>query len=101
MPPNANLVEYRDRAILKLYLYSGIRLATGCQPRVEDLHQDGDEATVRLHEKGNKRRTVGLHFAALRLSKDISPMPASPPVPSSAPAVVLTTIGSPTARWLK
>jgi site-specific recombinase XerD len=31
---------------------------------VSDFHQDGEEATIRLHEKGDKRRTIGLHFAA-------------------------------------
>jgi site-specific recombinase XerD len=29
-----------------------------------DFHQDGEQATVRLHEKGDKRRTIGLHFQA-------------------------------------
>ena len=58
------MLEYRDRAILKLYLYSGIRLSSGCRLRVSDFHQDGDEATIRLHEKGDKRRTIGIHFHA-------------------------------------
>ncbi len=31
---------------------------------MSDFHQDGDEATIRLHEKGEKRRTIGLHYAA-------------------------------------
>ena len=30
----------------------------------KDFHQDGDEATVTLHEKGDKHRRIGLHFAA-------------------------------------
>src|ERR1051326_4083419 len=64
MPSGDSLVEYRDRAILKLYLYSGIRLSTGCRLKVSDFHQDGDAATVRLHEKGDKRRTIGIHYAA-------------------------------------
>ncbi|MGQ0650530.1 MAG: hypothetical protein ACT4P7_23570 [Gemmatimonadaceae bacterium] len=33
-------------------------------PRKRDFHQDGDEATLRIHEKGNKRRAIGIHFAA-------------------------------------
>ena len=53
-----------DRAILKTFLWSGIRLGTGCRLKVSDFHQDGDEATLRLHEKGDKRRTIGLHFHA-------------------------------------
>jgi hypothetical protein len=31
---------------------------------VGDFHQDGDEATITLHEKGDKHRRIGLHFAA-------------------------------------
>lgn len=54
----------RDRAILKLFLYSGIRLSTGCRLKVEDFHHDGEEATLRLQEKRDKRRIIGLHFAA-------------------------------------
>lgn len=33
---------------LKLYVYSGIRLATGCRLKVEDFHQVEGEATIRL-----------------------------------------------------
>ncbi len=64
MPSGDEAIDYRDRAILKLYLYSGVRLATGCRLKVSDFHVDGDEATIRLHEKGDKRRTIGLHYAA-------------------------------------
>jgi integrase/recombinase XerC len=64
MPSGDTVLDFRDRAILKFYLYSGARLATGCRLKVSDFHQDGDEATIRLHEKGEKRRTIGLHFAA-------------------------------------
>jgi site-specific recombinase XerD len=67
MPTGDSVIEYRDRAILKLYLYSGIRLSTGCRLKVSDFHQDGDAATVRLHEKGDKRRTIGLHYAAAQV----------------------------------
>jgi site-specific recombinase XerD len=49
---------------VKLYLYSGISLTAGCHLAVEDFRQDGEEATLRLHEKGDKRRTIGLHYAA-------------------------------------
>jgi site-specific recombinase XerD len=31
---------------------------------VSDFHQDGDEATISLHEKGDMHRRFGLHFAA-------------------------------------
>lgn len=64
MPAGDDLIDYRDRAILKVYLYTGIRLNTGCRLKVSDFHQDGQEATLKLHEKGDKRRTIGLHFNA-------------------------------------
>jgi integrase/recombinase XerC len=49
---------------LKLYLYSGVRLSTGCDLKVSDFHQEHEQATIRISEKGGKRRTIGLHFAA-------------------------------------
>jgi site-specific recombinase XerD len=63
MPAGDTVRDFRDRAILKFYLYSGVRLSTGCRLKISDFHQDGDEATIRLHEKGDKRRTIGLHYA--------------------------------------
>ncbi len=66
MPSGDSVIEHRDRAILKLYLYSGIRLSTGCRLKVSDFHQDGETTTIRLHEKGDKRRTIGLHYAAVQ-----------------------------------
>ncbi|MGH8761413.1 MAG: tyrosine-type recombinase/integrase, partial [Burkholderiales bacterium] len=64
MPAGEDLVDYRDRAILKLYLYTGIRLSTGCRLKVSDFHQEDGESTLRIHEKGDKRRTIGIHFNA-------------------------------------
>jgi integrase/recombinase XerC len=64
LPSGDSVLDYRDRAILKFFLYSGARLSTACRLKVSDFHQDGDQATVRLHEKGDKRRTIGLHFQA-------------------------------------
>ena len=56
------VLAHRDRAILKTFLYTGARLGTICRLKVSDFHQDGDEYTLRLHEKGNKRRTIGIHY---------------------------------------
>ena len=64
LPSGDTVFDYRDRAIIKFFLYSGARIGTACRLRVEDFHQDGDEATVTLHEKGDKHRRIGLHFAA-------------------------------------
>lgn len=58
------VLAYRDRAILKTFLYTGARLGTVCRLKVQDFHQDGDEYTLRLQEKGQKRRTIGIHYAA-------------------------------------
>jgi integrase len=38
--------------------------------KVSDFHEDGDHATLRLEEKGGKRRTVGIHFAAAEAIKE-------------------------------
>jgi integrase/recombinase XerC len=64
LPAGNSVLDYRDRAILKFFLYSGARLSTACRLKVSDFHQDDYEATIRLHEKGDKRRTIGLHFQA-------------------------------------
>src|SRR5438132_12289336 len=64
LPAGDSVLDFRDREILKFFLYSGARLSTACRLKVSDFHQDGDQATIRLHEKGDKRRTIGLHFHA-------------------------------------
>jgi len=64
MPAGDTVLAARDRAILKCFLYTGARLGTVCRLKVSDFHQEGEEATLRLHEKGNKRRMIGLHYAA-------------------------------------
>jgi len=64
MPSGESVIEYRDRAILKFFIYSGARIATGCRLKVSDFHQDNDEATIKVNEKGAKRRTIGIHYAA-------------------------------------
>jgi site-specific recombinase XerD len=86
LPSGESVMDYRDRAILKLFLYSGIRLATGCRLKVEDFHLDEGEATIRLHEKGNKHRTIGLNPVAAQAIESTFIGPNSLPVPSSAPA---------------
>ncbi len=54
----------RDRAILSVYLYTGIRLMTGCRLEVGDFAWDGSQATLRLQEKGGRVRRIGLNYAA-------------------------------------
>jgi site-specific recombinase XerD len=64
MPAGDSLLDLRDRAILKFYLYTGARIETGCKLNVSDFHQDGDEATLRFHLKGARAKTKGIHFSA-------------------------------------
>ncbi len=64
LPAGDSVFDFRDRAMIKFFLYSGARIGTGCRLKVSDFHQDGDEATITLHEKGDKHRRIGLHFAA-------------------------------------
>jgi len=64
MPNQDTVLHARDRAILKTFLYTGIRIGTACRLKLKDFHQDGDEATLTLREKGDRHRRIGLHFAA-------------------------------------
>jgi site-specific recombinase XerD len=64
LPVGNDVLAARDRAIIKIFLYTGIRIGTCCRLNVSDFHQDGEEATLRVHEKGSRYRTIGIHFAA-------------------------------------
>ena len=64
LPKGDDVLSYRDRAILRLYAYTGVRISTGCRLRVRDFLQDGEQATLRINEKGDKTRRIGIHFAA-------------------------------------
>jgi len=64
LPAGESLLDSRDRAILKFYVYSGARLATGCRLKLPDFHVDENGATVTINEKGHRRRTIGLHWSA-------------------------------------
>lgn len=72
LPKGDDVVAARDRAILKFYLYTGARIATGCRLKLEDFHIDDDDATIKIHEKGRGRskRAIGLHFAAAEAIRD-------------------------------
>jgi integrase/recombinase XerC len=63
-PSGDSVLDYRDRAILKFYVYAGARLSTGCRLTVNDFHQDEHGATICIGEKGERRRRIGLHIAA-------------------------------------
>ena len=69
LPETEELLDYRDRAIIDFYLYSGARLATGCRLTVKDFRWDVEDPKVRINEKGNRRRTIGLHPNAAKTMK--------------------------------
>jgi site-specific recombinase XerD len=62
-PSGESVLDYRDRAILKFYLFTGSRIATGTKLLVEDFHMEDEDATIRIREKGRgkSRRTIGIH----------------------------------------
>jgi site-specific recombinase XerD len=64
MPKGDGLLAIRDRAILMFYLYTGARIGTGCKLKVSDFIQEGDESMIRVHLKGGRIKTKGLHYAA-------------------------------------
>ncbi len=48
----------RNRLIIKLILYTGIRVSEALRIKIKDVTQDGDCFTIRIHGKGNKYRVV-------------------------------------------
>jgi len=106
LPTGDSVLACRDRAIVKLYLYSGIRLAAGCHLAVEDFRQDGEEAILRLREKGDKRRTIGLHYAAAQAIQEylhraeLSSGPLFRPRRHSHTEELGTTAMNPRTMWL-
>jgi site-specific recombinase XerD len=45
-------------------LYSGARISTGCKLKVSDFRYEEHNPTIRITEKGDKHRTVGIHIDA-------------------------------------
>lgn len=72
LPDSGDLLELRDAAILRFYLYTGARISTGCRLEVADFHQDEDDATVSIREKGRgeSKRTIGIHFSLARALRE-------------------------------
>jgi site-specific recombinase XerD len=71
LPRPDTLEGLRDQAIVRLYLYSGIRLSTGCQLKVEDFQWDlSSTPTLRLREKGSRWRVIGLHISAAQAIRE-------------------------------
>ena len=89
LPDGETVVGYRDRAILRFFLYSGARLGTACDLMLSDFTIDEECSTIRLKEKGGRSRTIGLHFSAAEAIQqyvdfcDIGPGPLFRPLASS------------------
>jgi integrase len=65
-PGSDAVLGYRDRAILKFYLFTGSRIRTGCLLDVSDFRFDEEDPKVRIQEKGHgkSKRTIGIHIEA-------------------------------------
>jgi site-specific recombinase XerD len=61
MPEGESVLAYRDRAMLKCLLYSGMRIDTLLRLDVKDFQNDQHDPTLRVTEKGNRRRNIGLN----------------------------------------
>jgi len=70
LPAGETDLDYRDRAILKCLLYTGMRIGTLLRLDVEDFHADGEDPTLRITEKESRRRTIGLHVLAAQAIGD-------------------------------
>ncbi len=64
LPGGESVLDYRDRALLKCLVYSGMRIGTLLQLDVNDFQADDHNPTLRVTEKGNRRRTIGLNVVA-------------------------------------
>ena len=66
LPEGEEVLAYRDRAILKFYLYTGVRIGTGCRLHVADFIDDDEDPKVRIQEKGKgkSKRAIGINVIA-------------------------------------
>ncbi len=60
-PPQDTLKGKRDRAILSVFLYHGLRREELCMLKVKDICERRGVKHLRVHGKGNKMRFVPLH----------------------------------------
>jgi site-specific recombinase XerD len=60
-PDASTLKGQRDRALLSVLLFHGLRREELCSLKVEDLHSRRGLAHLRIHGKGGKLRYVPLH----------------------------------------
>ncbi len=72
LPTGDSIIAKRDRAIIATYLYTGIRISTGCRLRIQDINVDPDDSTIAIKEKGRgkARRTLGTHIHCIESIQD-------------------------------
>jgi len=64
-PDPETLKGRRDRALLSVFLFHGLRCGELARLKVEDLHERGGITFLRVHGKGSKIRYVPGHFHSL------------------------------------
>ena len=108
LPSGEGILDYQDRAILKTLLYTGIRVGTLRRLDVADFHDEEEDPTLTLREKGNQCRTIGIHFAAAealrqyvaRAGLESGPLFRAQAAPHNAKALSETRISS-MALWMR
>jgi site-specific recombinase XerD len=66
-PDTSTIKGMRDRAILSMFLYHGLRREELCSLRVRDIHVRRGVPHFRVHGKGNKLRFLPLHVGTAEL----------------------------------
>jgi site-specific recombinase XerD len=69
-PPTDTLKGIRDRAILSVLLYHGLRREELCKLRVIDFHQRRGLWHFRVHGKGDKTRFILVHVSTVHLVRE-------------------------------
>jgi integrase/recombinase XerD len=59
--PTNNLVGLRDRALIGLMAYTFARVGAALAMNVGDYYPEGKSWSVRLREKGGKRKQIAVH----------------------------------------
>lgn len=60
-PDTTTLQGLRDRALLHVYFYTGVRVSEPCKLRVRDFHQDQGYWVLDFKTKGGKENRVAIH----------------------------------------
>ena len=66
-PDTSTIKGMRDRAILSMFLYHGLRREELCSLRVKDIHVRRGVPHIRVRGKGNKLRFLPLHVGTAEL----------------------------------